>query len=58
MKTNFKIMVELIKHNASISAKLGEKVKLATVTSKGNAYTVASALAQTYTTEYWKMSIE
>jgi hypothetical protein len=58
-KTNFKIIVELIKEgNACISARLGDKTLIASVKGSGNAHVVADALAGIYTNEYWKLTIE
>jgi hypothetical protein len=57
-KENFKIIVELIKLNSIINAKIGEKILLASVKGKGNVYVVSNALAGIYTNEYWKMTIE
>ena len=56
-KTKFKIYAECITDGFSQSRK-GDKYLLATVTSKGNAYTCMMALKNTYNDPHWRMTLE
>jgi len=58
MKTNFKIYLTCLVDNCNFTVKKNERILVATVNSKGNAYVCCEALKATYNVANWKLTIE